>query len=83
MIFVNAFCNEAVAICCKNALYLWEKKFPCISQHMKKTWLINRFVKFFENYAPLSIFFFVMSSEPNYVIAHPHAVIPEALFRVK
>ena len=32
---MNAFCNEAVAICCENVAYLRGKKFPCISQGMK------------------------------------------------
>jgi len=36
LIWFNAFCNEAVAICCENVPYLWEKNFPCISQGMKK-----------------------------------------------
>lgn len=36
-IFVNAFCNKALVInCCENVQYLWKKRFPCISQDMKK-----------------------------------------------
>ena len=50
------------------------KKFLCISQGMKKkTWVIYRFVKIFENYVPLCVFFSgimrVMCSEPNYAIS--------------
>ena len=78
--YVNAFCNEEVAICCENGLYLLEK----ISMHLtryEKTYLSNRFVKILENYAPLCVFFGIMRimrSEPKYAILHPR-IIPEAL----
>ena len=54
---MNAFCNEAVAICCENVAYLRGKKFPCISQGMKKhSLLINlsKFSKIIRHY----VFFF-------------------------
>ena len=35
-IFVNAFCNKALVICCENVQYLWKKRFPCMSKDMKK-----------------------------------------------
>ena len=37
IIFVNAFCNEGVAICCENVLYLLEKNFPASLKIQKKT----------------------------------------------
>ena len=43
---MDAFCNEAGAICCKNVLLIG-KKSPCIPQGVKKTWLIIGFVKIF------------------------------------
>ena len=51
------------------------KKSLCISQGMKKTLLINRFFRIFENYAPLIICIFfrvmqIMRSEPNYASEH-------------
>ena len=45
---------------------------------MKKTKLINKFVRIFENYLPLCVFSGIMGSEPNYAILHP-LIIPEAL----
>jgi len=59
-LFVSAFCNEVVAICCKNVLYSLKKKFPYIPQGMKKqsslinlskVWKIICHYVFFRNYA--------------------------------
>ena len=36
------------------------KKLRCISQGVKKTYLMNKFVKILENYAPLSVFLGIM-----------------------
>ena len=61
------------------------KKLPCISQGMKKTYLINKFVKIVENYAPSCVFFGIMRimhSEPDYAILHLR-IIPEALSQLR
>ena len=53
-IFVSAFCNEVVAICCKNVLYSPEKKCSHISQGMKKQSLLihlSKFLKIIGHYA--------------------------------
>ena len=78
---MNAFCNEAVVICCENVPYLRAKKIPCISQGMKKhNLLINlsKFSKIIRHY--VFCFFFgimrIMRSEPNYAVQYPR-IIPD------
>ena len=77
--FFNVFCNEVVAICYQNVLYLREKS-PCSFHGACKKQLTNGFVKICENYAALWFFFWILSmcSEPNYEISHPHIIL-EAL----
>ena len=55
---MNAFCNQAVAICCENVFLFMGKKILCISQGMKKTQLVIIFVIIFESYALLCVFLF-------------------------
>lgn len=62
---MDAFCNEAGAICCKNVLFIG-KQSPCISQDVKKTWLTSGFAKIFKNYAPLYAFFELCSFASTY-----------------
>ena len=45
-IFVNAFCNETVAFCCENVLYLREKNLHASLKVWKKHSLLTDFSKF-------------------------------------
>ena len=47
---VKVVCNEAMAICCTNVLYLGEKFHAPV-----KVEKLNGFVKIFKNYAPVSV----------------------------
>ena len=75
---MNAFCNEAVAICCENVAYLRGKKFPCISQGMKKHSLLINLSTFSKIIRHYEFFFFgimrIMRSEPNYAIEFPRLI---------
>ena len=64
LIFLANLCTKNSKLCA-NSMYF--------ARYEKKE-LISRFVKIFENYAPLSIFFFfgIMYLELNYVISHLH-----------
>lgn len=64
---MNAFCNEAGAICCKNVLFIG-KKSPCISQGVKKTWLIGG-CQNFQKLILCTLMHFL-----NYAILHPHMI---------
>ena len=74
--FENTFCNKAVAICCKNVLYLREKNF-----HTSLKVIKNIAYEYLQKLCALMPFFFgIMYSEPNYANSIGMVIIPEALY---
>ena len=57
-IFVNAFCNEAVAIFCENALYLREKIFHTSFKVRKTRSILKDLSKFSKIMHDYAVFFF-------------------------